>query len=768
MPTIETGEQALYLAAIINSFGDAIISHDSAGLVTIWNYAAEAMFGYPSIDIVGRPFLDLGIFMFEQEITMDQAIPRASHYEAIAKNKTGAEFPVSITVFPVLDNAGHSLGTSRSVRAMNGSINAKEPLSQNHNHLKQDVQQRKTEPEVEISERKRPEDHFRLMAEAAPNSMLMVGTDGRILLVNSQTEKLFGYDRGELLGQKMEMLVPERFRGGLHAHCASFFAAPSARSMRSGRDLFGVRKDGTEVPIEIGLNPISLAEDKFVLASIIDITERKQADERFRLVVEAAPNAMIMVGTDGRIALANSQTEKLFGYDRGELLGQKMDMLVPERFRGGHHAHRAGFFAASSARAMGSGRDLFGVRKDGTEVPIEIGLNPISIAEDKFVLASIIDITERKQADERFRLVVEAAPNAMIMVRTDGHIALLNSQTEKLFGYDRRDLLGQRIELLLPERFRSAHGLLGEGFFRAPTVPAMGSGRDLFGLRKNGTEVLIEIGFNPISSPEGNFVLTSIVDITERKRAEDEMAAAKLVESRNKDLETMLHVTSHDLREPLRAIRNFSFILSERYSNQIDDQGKDLLNRVKAGAERLDRLVQDILHVAQAGRILPPAELFPSRAMVADALRVLSSRIADTHAHIHIVDNLPYLRVSLAWGSVAVQNVVANALKFTCENTRPEIEICAYEGGQDQEVGIMIRDRGTGVPARHAERIFELFQRAVGREVEGTGAGLAIVKQIAERHGGRAWVQSREGGGSEFIITFGRTPRQESFVAGVR
>jgi PAS domain S-box-containing protein len=648
MSALTTSDQLLYLAAIVRSSADAIVSQDLAGTVTTWNPAAETMFGYPSSYALGRPLASLSIFDPGQSSNAGPnhlTLKNATLFEALAKHKSGVQFPVSVTAFPLLDHTGRLLGKSTSVRLLRRQPSSERSQEDIDRELQQGLNQRKAELDAEIS-------------------------------------------------------------------------------------------------------------------------QRKKAEDRFRLVVEAAPNSMLMVGVDGRIALVNSQTEKLFGYDRGELLGQKMEMLVPERFRALHLSHRANFFDAPTVRAMGRGRDLFGLRKNGTEVPIEIGLNPITTAEGRFVLASIIDITERRRADERFRLVVEAAPNAMIMVGSDGSIALVNSQTEKLFGYDREDLLGQRVEMLVPERFRSAHRDLRGGFFNAPTARAMGSGRDLFGIRKNGTEVPIEIGLNPISSPEGNFILTSIIDITERKRAQDEVAAAKLeVESRNKDLETMLHVTSHDLREPLRAIRNFTLILSERYSHQIDDKGKDLLNRVRGGAERLDRLVQDILDVTRARRILPPDDLLAGRLIVADALRVLNSRIADTHAHVHIAGDLPSLRVSLAWGSVAIQNLIANALKFTHQNTPPEIEICPYQSHNNQEAGIMVRDRGIGVPERHAERIFELFQRAVGREVEGTGAGLAIVRQIAERHGGRAWVQPREGGGSDFIITFGRAPRRELFTA---
>jgi PAS domain S-box-containing protein len=195
-----------------------------------------------------------------------------------------------------------------------------------------------------------------------------------------------------------------------------------------------------------------------VLTPIIDVTDRERTEERFQLVVGASPSAMIMVGTDGLIILVNKQTEKLFGYSRQELLGRPMEMLVPERFRGSHGGHRKRFSASPSPRAMGAGRELFGLRKDGREVPIEIGLNPIAAGDDQFVLASIIDITDRKKTEERFQLVVEASPSAMMMVGSDGLITLVNTQTEKLFGYKRQELLGQPMETLIPGWFRGSHG----------------------------------------------------------------------------------------------------------------------------------------------------------------------------------------------------------------------------------------------------------------------------------------------------------------------
>jgi PAS domain S-box-containing protein len=248
-----------------------------------------------------------------------------------------------------------------------------------------------------FSRRKISNETFRLMVEAAPNAMITVNQEGKINFANLQAETLFGYSRAQLIGQPLEILIPKRFRETHPGYRKKFFAEPKTRAMGAGRDLFGLRKDGHEIPIEIGLNPIETAEGPIVLASIIDITERKRAEERFRLAVEAAPNAMIMVNQEGKITLANTQAENLFGYPREELFGNTIEMLVPERFRGNHPGYRDQFFTAPKTRSMGAGRDLFGLRKDGNEIPIEIGLNPITTSEGTFVLASIIDITERKR-----------------------------------------------------------------------------------------------------------------------------------------------------------------------------------------------------------------------------------------------------------------------------------------------------------------------------------------------------------------------------------
>jgi signal transduction histidine kinase len=241
-------------------------------------------------------------------------------------------------------------------------------------------------------------------------------------------------------------------------------------------------------------------------------------------------------------------------------------------------------------------------------------------------------------------------------------------------------------------------------------------------------------------------------EIAERGRARAEIAA------KNRDLETLLYVTSHDLREPLRAIENFSRIVHDRYKNQLDAKGQDFLQRVIQGAQRLNRLLDDILALSRSQRIGPPAETVEGEVIVVEALKRLEAKIDLTKAQIRVGKNFDGLRVDKIWATQAIYNLIANALKFTRNGEPPNIEIEPYRsnGAGSDGLGITVRDRGPGVPEEHAERIFQLFQRAVGREVEGTGAGLAIVRQIAERHGGNAWVRPREGGGAEFVITFSR------------
>lgn len=253
------------------------------------------------------------------------------------------------------------------------------------------------------------------------------------------------------------------------------------------------------------------------------------SDELFRQLIDAAPDALVVVDHNGRIVLVNVQAENLFGFVRSELVGQAIETLVPARYRSAHVGHRSGFVAAANVRPMGSGLELFGRRKDGSEFPIEISLSPLQVDGKTLVSSAIRDVSLRRRAEQKFRALLEAAPDAIIIAGPDGRIALVNAQAERLFGYGRDELYGEPVERLVPTRFHERHILHRTGYANDPKARGMGSSQELFGLRKDGSEFPVEISLSPIETEDGTLISSAIRDVTERRQTEN---AAKLASQR--------------------------------------------------------------------------------------------------------------------------------------------------------------------------------------------------------------------------------------------
>jgi PAS domain S-box-containing protein len=252
---------------------------------------------------------------------------------------------------------------------------------------------------------------FEQLLEAAPDAIVGIDGEGKIVLVNGQTESLFGYPRADLLGQPVEMLVPERFRELHPGHRSGYFGEPRTRPMGADLDLYGRRRDGSEFPAEISLSAIDTEDGRLATAAIRDVSDRRAVERKFEQFLEFAPDAVLGVASGGQIELVNQQAEKLFGYDRAELVGNRVEMLVPERFRDVHPGHRSGYFAEPRARAMGAGVELFAVRKDGSEFPAEISLSSIETEEGMLATVAVRDISERAES-ERERALNEQLAQA--------------------------------------------------------------------------------------------------------------------------------------------------------------------------------------------------------------------------------------------------------------------------------------------------------------------------------------------------------------------
>ena len=440
--------------------------------------------------------------------------------------------------------------------------------------------------------------------EQNPDALLVLSPQGVVLEWNPAAELMFGYSQAEVQGRSMfDLIVPQG-----RAHEEDLFRTEALRLGTSVQEAVRRRKDGSLVHVNVSTKAVCDADGQvlYFLSSKKDVTQlkvqrdAKLLEARFRDLLESTPDAIVMVNVTGRIVLVNSQAERVFGYPRAELLGQAVEVLLPHRYRGAHLGHRSGFFGQPRTRTMGAGLELHGLRKDGGEFPVEISLSPIDTEEGTMVMSAIRDITDRKRADQKFKDLLEAAPDAMVIVNREGHIVLVNSQAVKLFGWSRDELLGQPIELLVPLRFSARHPDHRRNFFAEPRTRAMGAGLELHGLRKDGSEFPVEISLSPLDTEEGLFVSSAIRDVTERKRIEQvlrdknlELENAALVKDR------FLASMSHELRTPLNAIIGFTGTLLMKLPGPLNAEQEKQLRIVQTGARHLLSLINDLLDVAK-------------------------------------------------------------------------------------------------------------------------------------------------------------------------
>jgi PAS domain S-box-containing protein len=612
---------------------------------------------------------------------------------------------------------------------------------------------------------------YRGLMEAAPDAMVVVNQSGEIVLLNVQAEKKFGYRRDELLGQKVTNIIPRGFAERLIADDLRSSEDALAQQIGTGIELNALRKDGSEFPIEIMLSPLESPEGTLVTAAIRDISVRRNAEKvlaqmegKYRGLLEAAPDAMVVVNQVGEIVLLNLQAEKQFGYRRDELLGQKVTNIIPEGFAERLVADDLRSAEDALAQEIGTGIELTGQRKDGSEFPIELMLSPLENAEGTLVTAAIRDITMRRNAEKhlaqmegRYRGLLEAAPDPMVVVNQGGEIVLLNLQAEKQFGYRRNELLGQKVTNIIPQGF--AERLIADGLRSAEDALAqqIGTGIELSGRRKDRTEFPIELMLSPLGGAEGILVTAAIRNISVRRSAEAHLLQkVEELNRSNEELGQFAYIASHDLQEPLRMVASYTQLLSRRYKGKLDADADEFISFAVDGATRMQRLIQDLLAYSRIGTKGKDLLDTSSEVALKTALSNLRGAIEESGALVSH-DPLPNVMADETQLVQLFQNLVGNAIKYQNPGT-PRIHIAALNGGKQYRFSV--QDNGLGIDPQYFERIFGMFQRLHKREeFAGTGIGLAICKKIVERHGGQISVESQPGMGSTFRFALNGSER---------
>jgi PAS domain S-box-containing protein len=598
------------------------------------------------------------------------------------------------------------------------------------------------------------------MLEQSPDAFFGIDLHGNILTMNKAAETLYGYSFSELNGKPFSHLLPparEKEFENTKNHLSHGEASMPFESERKS-------KSGSIVKISVAYSLYLDDEGRQIgiLASERKMTPLKAMENQAQALLETAPDAMVIVNSAGKIILTNAQTEKLFGYQKQELLGKEVEILIPGRFLGKHEAHRQAFFLDAKTRNMGAGLELYGKNKNGIEFPVEISLSPLQTEDGLLVSAAIRDISERKKADEKFRNLLEAAPDAMVIVNESGTIQLVNAQTEKLFGYSRDEIIGKQMELLMPVRYESVHKKHRSGYFHNAQMRQIGERVDLLGKDKFGNEFPVEISLSPLDTSEGLLVSAAIRDISEKKNLEKIIREVNTtlekkvhqrtaeLEIKNKELEQFAYVASHDLQEPLRTASSFVALLKKQYHGKLDATADTYLNFIVESSERMSNLIRELLDYSRIGRSQEISDV-DCGFIVGQVIVDLKKRIDDTEATI-LVENLPILRAYSTELKLLFQNLVVNAIKFHQPGIPPEIHISAKRIPAAWEFSV--RDNGIGIEGKHKDRIFVIFQRLHNRtEYEGAGIGLSHCKKIAELHGGHIWVESTFGKGSIFHFT---------------
>ena len=464
-------------------------------------------------------------------------------------------------------------------------------------------------------------------------------------------------------------------------------------------------------------------------------------------ITEHARDAVLGIDLEGRIAYCNQAACNFLGFTTPELTGKSYDSIRPPSSPLRFHQLLTAILNQEWMDPCPEEQ----ITKNGDRIKVIVQYSPVINDQGKTIgiSSTFRKVSIFEKAVSKAQDLLETAPDAMVIVNKQGQIVLINAQTEKMFGYNKQELLGNAVEILIPDEFMKSHQSHRDRYMEKPKTRGMGEGMNLSGKKKSGETFPVEVSLSPLKTDEGLFVSAAIRDISSRKQYEKELADSnRMLQAKNRELEQLAYVASHDLQEPLRTVNCYTNLLAKNYGHHFDDIGQKSMRFITDATDRMSRLIEGLQTYTRIGLHRDLTEIDCNQ-VVYTILSELEPVIEKTCARVD-VESLPALKVYPSDFRMLFQHLLSNALKFKKLEISPAIKIRA-EKKKDHWL-FSVQDNGIGIAPEHRDHIFVIYKRLTNK-IEGTGIGLANCRKIVELHGGKIWVEGEPGFGSTFYFT---------------